>query len=53
MLASKRLEELNKRLPLIKGKNQKKRYTKIVEVHRKGIFRGTQKIDPIRGTDIN
>ena len=31
VLASERLEELNKRLPLIKGKNQKKRYTKIVE----------------------
>ena len=31
LLASKRLEELNRRLPLIKGKNQKKRYTKIVE----------------------
>ena len=31
ILASKRLEELNRRLPLIKSKTQKKRYTKIVE----------------------
>ena len=31
ILASKRLEELNRRLPMIKSKTQKKRYTKIVE----------------------
>ena len=31
ILASKRLEELNRRLPMIKSKSQKKRYTKIVE----------------------
>ena len=31
VLASKRLEELNKRLPLIKNRSKKKKYTKIVE----------------------
>ena len=31
ILASERLEELNRRLPMIKSKTQKKRYTKIVE----------------------
>ena len=31
VLASKRLEELNKRLPLIKSRSKKKKYTKIVE----------------------
>ena len=31
VLASKRLKELNKRLPLIKSRSKKKKYTKIVE----------------------
>ena len=31
VLASKRLKELNKRLPLIKNRSKKKKYTKIVE----------------------
>ena len=31
VLAAERLEELNRRLPMIKSKTQKKRYTKIVE----------------------
>ena len=31
ILASERLEELNRRLPMIKSKTQKKRYTKVVE----------------------